>query len=55
MNVSILKRGKEEIYDNGGIEIMFELLNETPVLRYTGASLKHLNMGHLLMAASRLV
>ena len=27
MNVSILKRGKEEIYDNGGIEIMFELLN----------------------------
>ena len=27
MNVSILKRGKEEIFDNGGIEIMFELLN----------------------------
>ena len=27
MNVSILKRGKEEIFDNGGIDIMFELLN----------------------------
>ena len=27
MNVSILKRGKEEIFDNGGIEIMFDLLN----------------------------
>ena len=27
MNVSILKRGKEEIFINGGIEIMFELLN----------------------------
>ena len=27
MNVSILKRGKEEIYDNNGIDIMFELLN----------------------------
>ena len=27
MNVSILKRGKEEIFDNEGIEIMFELLN----------------------------
>ena len=27
MNASILKRGKEEIFDNGGIDIMFELLN----------------------------
>ena len=27
MNVSILKRGKEEIFDNGGIDIMFDLLN----------------------------
>jgi hypothetical protein len=27
MNVSILKRGKEEIFLNGGIEVMFELLN----------------------------
>ena len=27
MNASILKRGKEEIYDNNGIDIMFELLN----------------------------
>ena len=27
MNVSILRRGKEEIYENKGIEIMFELLN----------------------------
>jgi hypothetical protein len=27
MNVSILKRGKEEIFEFGGIEIMFELLN----------------------------
>ena len=27
MNVSILKRGKEEIYDFGGIDILFELLN----------------------------
>ena len=27
MNVSILKRGKKEIYENGGIEIMFSLLN----------------------------
>ena len=26
MNVSILKRGKEEIYENEGIEIMFNLL-----------------------------
>ena len=25
MNVSILRRGKEEIYENKGIEIMFEL------------------------------
>ena len=27
MNVSILKRGKEEIFEKGGIEVMFELLN----------------------------
>ena len=27
MTVSILKRGKEEIYENNGIEIMFSLLN----------------------------
>ena len=27
MNASILKRGKEEIYDNNGIDVMFELLN----------------------------
>ena len=27
MNVSILKRGKEEIYENEGIETMFNLLN----------------------------
>ena len=27
MNVSILKRGKEEIFENEGIEILFEVLN----------------------------